>query len=301
MICYILIGMVLTAMIIAVAETRILRVRHYELCRDRSCTGAVPRSNDPEKDNRRAAGSAQLHEKKFRIVIVSDLHCTRFGKKNIRLIEKIKALHPDIMIVAGDVINGRAEDSEYAEEFFDALNQAGIKAYYTFGNHEQKLSLIGEDIFDAYESNIGFHVTVLNNKTVSVDGAIELKGLLIPLKMYRDRYCEIEKYFDAVKLAGRFEDNGHYHILVAHDPTYAELYKEIDADLIIGGHLHGGIIRIPFIGGIISPRHRLFPRRTRGMYDIGKSKLLVTSGVGWHALPFRFCNDPQICVLDIKR
>ena len=78
-----------------------------------------------------------------------------------------------------------------------------------------------------------------------------------------------------------------------------ELLSKTGADLIIGGHLHGGIIRLPFIGGLISPRHRLFPHRTKGLFEEGKGKLLVTSGVGWHALPFRFLNNPEICVLEV--
>ncbi len=277
-IVYCLLGLILAAALTAVIETRILRVTHYELDVGKNCSGI---------------------KKPLKVVIVSDLHCTRFGTGNRRLVERIAEQNADLVIVVGDVINGRPQDIRYATEFFGQLNDRGIDTVYVFGNHEQKLSLVDEDELDTYTSLMKKLVRVVNNETIEIGGLV-IKGLLIPLKMYRDRMINISDYFDPVGLAGEFEDDGKYHILVAHDPTFAAMYSRIGADLIISGHLHGGIIRIPFIGGLISPRHKLFPRRTKGMFDEGKAKLLVTSGIGWHALPFRFFNDPQIAVLEIK-
>ncbi len=277
-IIYIIFGLMITAMIMAVIETRILRVTHYEIIAD------CPSDQD---------------EKTVRIAIVSDLHCTRFGKKNKRLIDKIAGQKADFLIVAGDVINSRPGDLRYAVEFFDGLRNEGVEAYYFFGNHEQKLVLYGENELQIFENEMKSHVRIVNNDTVEVKGTV-LKGLLIPLRMYRDSLSNIAGYFDATGLAGSFCDDGKYHILVAHDPTFVDYYRDINADLTIGGHLHGGIIRLPFVGGLISPRHRLFPGKTKGLYDEGNGKLLVTSGVGWHALPFRFLNDPQIVILEIK-
>ena len=278
-IVWILIGLILLAMTVAVVETRILGVKRYSAA-ELAVTGDA-----------QAVGTV-------RVVVVSDLHCTRFGSKNRRLIDLITAQKPDLVIVAGDVINSRPSDTEYSKEFFDGLKASGIETVYIFGNHEQKLSLIGEEEFNAYVNELGSHVRIVNNDTFVFKG-ITIKGLLIPLRMYRDKLSNIETYFKATELIDSFEDDGNYHILVAHDPTFAPMYKEIGADLIIGGHLHGGIIRLPFIGGLISPRHRLFPRRTKGLFEEGKGKLLVTSGVGWHALPFRFLNYPEICVLEV--
>jgi len=279
MFVYILLCVAALAIIVAVVETRIIRVKHYVIHSDRTDLGKSA--------------------KNIKIALVSDLHCTRFGKNNRRLINKITSQDFDFLIVAGDVINGRPDDLKYAVEFFDAVKEKGIKAYYTYGNHEQKLSLIDDAALDDYESAIKDHVEIVNNDTVVSDG-ITLKGLLIPLCMYRDKFDNIKNYFNAEKLVGKFANDGNYHILVAHDPTFASMYKEIGADLIVSGHLHGGILRIPFIGGVISPRHELFPRRTRGLYDEGNAKLLVSSGIGWHAIPLRFCNDPQICVIEIS-
>lgn len=278
---WILLGMILLAMTVAVVETRILRVTRY------SALELAP-------------GLAASQNGTTRIVVVSDLHCTGFGRGNRRLIDMIAKEKPDLLIVAGDVINSRPCDIKYSKEFFDGLKASGIETCYVFGNHEQKLSLIGEEEFNAYVNEMSSHVRIVNNDTF-IFGGITIKGLLIPLRMYRDRLSNIETYFDATELVGRFEDDGNYHILIAHDPTFASMYRDIGADLIIGGHLHGGIIRLPFIGGLISPRHRLFPRRTKGLFDEGNGKLLVTGGVGWHALPFRFLNDPEICVLEIPK
>ena len=265
------------AMIVAFIETRVLRVKTYKI--------TAPDNTDISY---------------IRIALVSDLHSTGFGKKNRRLINKIVATEPDLLIVAGDVINGRESETGYSVDFFDAVGKAGIDTIYVYGNHEQKLTYISEEAYSAYTEELKKHVRIVNNETVETHGIV-IKGLLIPLPMYRDRFSAIEQYFDAERLVSKFRDDGKYHILVAHDPTFSNYYEKLGSHLMIGGHLHGGVLRLPLIGGIISPRHRLFPRRTRGLYDQGDGKLLVTSGIGWHAVPFRFCNDPQICVIEISK
>ncbi|MCR5829448.1 MAG: metallophosphoesterase [Lachnospiraceae bacterium] len=276
MLIYIILGLCVIALIVAIVETRLLRVKHYTI--------------DSQNSNLK---------KNIKIALISDMHCTVFGKNNKRLIDKIADLNCDFLIVAGDVINGKPDDLSYALDFFKGIKEKGIKTYYFYGNHEQKLSMTDEKSFEDYGSEIRKFVETVNNDTVVLDG-ITLKGLLIPLKMYRDKISEIEKYFNAVQLVGEFDNDGNYHILVAHDPTFASMYDAVGADLILSGHLHGGIIRIPFLGGVITPRHKLFTGRTRGIYDQGKGKILITSGIGWHAIPLRFCNDPEICMIEIR-
>lgn len=279
---------ILVCIAVSVLETRFITVTDFGVMNHREPSGNVnEQSGNPFKG------------RLFRIVVVSDLHCTRFGKKNSRLICRIRDLKPDLLLVAGDVINSRVSDIGYAKEFFSELKTAGINTLYTFGNHEQKLLRIGKEEYEDYKSEMDRFVRILNNETITI-GSITIKGLLIPPDMYRDRMVEIRDYFDAERLVGRFEKDGNYHILVAHDPTFADLYRPVGADLIIGGHLHGGLVRLPFVGGLISPRHRIFPKKTKGLFDEGKSRLLVTSGIGWHALPIRFLNNPEICVFSLE-
>lgn len=56
------------------------------------------------------------------------------------------------------------------------------------------------------------------------------------------------------------------NVLLAHNPVYFDTYAAWGADLTLSGHLHGGIVRLPLLGGVISPQMKLFPDYTRGCY-----------------------------------
>ncbi len=60
-------------------------------------------------------------------------------------------------------------------------------------------------------------------------------------------------------------DTGPYNILLTHNPLYADSYSNWGADLTPSWHIHGGMIRISFIGGLLSPEREFFPK-----YDTGK-------------------------------
>ena len=63
-----------------------------------------------------------------------------------------------------------------------------------------------------------------------------------------------------------------YQILLAHNPLWAKAYADWGADLVFSGHVHGGIIRLPFFGGILSPERRFFPKYSAGVYDLSGCK-----------------------------
>ncbi len=92
-------------------------------------------------------------------------------------------------------------------------------------------------------------------------------------------------------------DTENYHILLAHNPECFSAYADWQADLSLGGHYHGGIIRIPGLGGLISPKYRLFPDYTSGAYKKGNTTMLVSKGLGTHTIHFRLFNRPEINIL----
>ena len=90
-----------------------------------------------------------------------------------------------------------------------------------------------------------------------------------------------------------------YCILMAHHPLYAETYWKWGADLVLSGHLHGGIARLPLLGGVISPQFRLFPRYSGDCYEKDGKYIVVSKGLGTHTINFRFWNPAELVVLDI--
>ena len=121
----------------------------------------------------------------------------------------------------------------------------------------------------------------------------------MPLKYYR-KFCSLP--YDIQDLQRHFGNPGKdaYHILLAHNPVYFEQYARWGADLTLSGHLHGGIIRIPGIGGLITPQARLFPRYDRGLFEKDGKYMVVSPGLGEHTVPIRIFNPPQLIGIVIK-
>ena len=241
-----------------------------------------------------------------RIVFLSDLHCTRFGRHNRRLTDMIAKAAPSMIIIGGDVVNGRSnEHFEYAEELFTALARLNVPVYYSFGNHEYRLihNHGKKSTFRSYYNLSKQYCNLLNNDSVKLgkgDKAARIFGLALPLEQFKKKVSEglINPVSDYLGTAQPSD----YNILIAHDPSYYKDYLEWGADLILSGHLHGGIIRLPFFGGLISPRYSLFPKPDKGLYRYeGDKTMVISGGIGWHGLPLRFLNRPEIIVLNMRR
>ena len=95
-------------------------------------------------------------------------------------------------------------------------------------------------------------------------------------------------------------DKDKFNILLSHNPLYFETYEKWGADLIFSGHIHGGLINIPFIGGLLSPERKLFPKYSGGDYNINDSKMIVSRGLGYSTINLRVFNNPEICVVELK-
>ena len=91
--------------------------------------------------------------------------------------------------------------------------------------------------------------------------------------------------------------------LLAHNPDYFRSYCTLHPDLIVSGHNHGGMIRIPGIGGVISPRLHPFPKYDYGVYESAdiKTKMVVTAGCGMHSIHIRINNPPEMVVIDVNK
>ena len=91
-----------------------------------------------------------------------------------------------------------------------------------------------------------------------------------------------------------------YNILLSHNPLYYPAYRDWGADLTLSGHIHGGIIRIPGLGGLLSPDLTLFPRYDGGHFTERGKHLIVSRGLGNHFL-VRVMNPPEIGVITLAR
>ena len=97
-----------------------------------------------------------------------------------------------------------------------------------------------------------------------------------------------------------FTNDSTFNILLSHSPFDFEVFAEWGADLVLSGHVHGGLIRLPFIGGVLSPERTFFPKYDSGEYSIEDSTMIVSRGLGNGTINLRVFNNPEICVIELK-
>ena len=243
----------------------------------------------------------------YNIVQISDLHSKLFGENNKKLIQKIKSLNPDIVVVTGDLIDGENNNYNVALDFMKEISKL-YRVYYIIGNHEQK-SLIKKykdeykDYFNKLHQ-IDF-VNLDNNKVEIVKGEsnINLYGLTVPYSCYKYLFdnqetTSIDINFLEEKL-GKV-DREQFNILLAHTPFYFDEYEKWGADLTLCGHVHGGIVRLPLVGGLLSPDRKFFPKYDLGEYIKNKSTMIVSKGLGGSKVLIRVNCKPEILNIKLK-
>lgn len=231
----------------------------------------------------------------IRITLLSDLHNHEFGEKNYELVEAIRQLQPDIIVMAGDMVDYHETDVSVVLALCDDLKRIA-PVYYVLGNHEGVLMYAngGNDIpLDTYLYQLGIHVMYQGSEDVETAGGIVTLGAFsVP---------EDEAEYIDSQLLETFEQSENYKIIVSHFPSiFYEYLYEGDFDLAFAGHYHGGMIRIPGIGGIYHMDDGFFPRYSGGEYQLGKGTLIVSRGLGDHSVFPRINNTPELVSVDIE-
>lgn len=233
----------------------------------------------------------------FRIVFITDLHGNRHGKNNNKLLQMIENNTPDVIAVAGDLI---VKDGKGEKEAVELLHYLAKKypVFYAPGNHEVRLKN-----YSLYKNNVQKTGTLyLENAYEEMEQKICFAGLDLPLFWYHKCYQKRNMSLQVLnELLPNFEKKGKFTILIAHNPEYFPVYEQWGADLVLSGHVHGGIMKLPFLGGVIAPSLRLFPKYDSGRFDLGKSTMILSRGLGLHDIKLRFFNRPELSIIDIHK
>lgn len=242
-----------------------------------------------------------------KFAVVADLHAHVYGRDNDILIQKIKEQKPDIILVPGDMIVSRyPETYETAYQTFEKLTEIA-PVYFSNGNHESRISkvpVMQTEAFLEYENRVrklGVHI--LNNASEEVilhGGKFCISGLEIPLECYgKGSYEPLPEHFIRDVLGDAKQDA--VQILMAHNPMFAKEYAEWGADVSVCGHTHGGLVRIPGIGSVISPQFELFPKYDAGEFDFGDRKVYVSKGLGTHTFHIRVFDRAEVLMIRINK
>ena len=218
----------------------------------------------------------------YRIVHISDFHCKEFGDGESDLIAMIRNAEPDLILFTGDSIDDEHSLDNYRDLITGIYDVAPI--YYVNGNHEYDASA---PLAEMKELNEKYQVHDLNDASVVVEhngDSILLSGLDFRLTM-RGLRNNID-----------YANTTMFNILLYHGTDKFDGIAPYNYDLVLSGHTHGGIVCLPFIGGIISNQKELFPKYDSGMYTSGLSTMISSRGLGDASIP-RFHNPREvICI-----
>ncbi len=236
------------------------------------------------------------------IAQLSDMHSKPFKK----VIEKLKAIKPDVIMITGDFINDHGKNKEKMFEIGKELLSLS-PVYYITGNHERRLDYF--DVLMKELSDLGFTVLlndiseeIINGNRITVLGLDENQASFEDYKARKKGtfvYKNMQPYFD------KLEKSNGFKIVLSHFPENFETVKEnnysqYNFDLQLSGHAHGGQFILPFIGPVFSPGQGLFPKYARGSFG-EKPRLIISRGLGNSEFPLRLFNHPEINIIKLTK
>ena len=239
------------------------------------------------------------------LVFLSDLHDNTFGEKNEKLLKEIKRIHPDAVLIGGDTMvtkPGRADLSR-TKELLQGISRLSFPVFYANGNHEQRMQRdrgVYGSMYDEFRKLLEeYQVNYLQNKTVQWRDDIAVSGVDIAWKYYQDFHPDSMVPSYLTRRLGKAESE-RFQILLAHSPLFFDAYAGWGADLSLAGHFHGGTIRLPGLGGVMTPQYQFFHPFCGGVFEQNGRWMLVSRGLGTHSINIRIGNRPQLAVIRLE-
>ena len=238
-----------------------------------------------------------------RIALLSDLHGKSFGRDNSRLIAKIGEQTPDAIFLDGDMID-RSADSADVQELLRLIKRLHEIApvYFAPGNHELEYMQTDTSLLTQV-TEAGAVIVNDSYVDVAIAGQPLRIGGTMGHAFYFGRSEEEFSSSPEYQFLKAFEDTDVPKICLAHMPDtfiFNGAYNLWNVDLILSGHTHGGLIRLPFIGGLYAPMQGWFPEYDQGYFRLGEHmQMVITSGLAGHGMIPRINNPPEIVVIDL--
>ncbi len=241
--------------------------------------------------------SPQLQDTEcYRLLHISDLHVERITARELTLLELVESLKPDLIVLTGDYLNlssvrdARAQAG--ARELLAALCERSgpghrdrVPVFAITGSPPVDLKGVVPEIFE------GLPIIWLQDEVVHLEtsgGNISIVGLR----------CTRERMRDAARLRDLLVSvpEDHFVVLLYHSPDLMPDVVELGVDLYLCGHTHGGQIRLPLFGAVITSS-AFWKRYEMGRYEEKGTTLYVSRGLGMEGLGApraRFLSSPEI-------
>ena len=261
-------------------------------------------------------------EEGLRIIQISDLHAVHYD----HLVSRIQELKPDLIVLTGDIVDCHTQDDSAVVATCGQLAQTA-PTYYIYGNHERERQfgsdMLKEDVarlaqkhgveeeelvFSALPDPLrekmeaaGVDVLMNEQATLQVrNTTVDIYGVLTTSSSGFYKYAENSFYPYA------YGDEDHVKLMLIHEPYLMDIVTVEDwGDLILCGHTHGGVARLPFIGGVYEDAHGIFPEflsdgKVMGQYSVQGIPMIISSGLSNLDI-WRINNQPELVIVDINR
>ena len=262
---------------------------------------------------------------KVRIVQISDLHNCSYGKDNIKLIDRVQKLKPDLIIYTGDIVDSKAKSNDKVLSLCKKLADVA-PSYYIYGNNEVEMYYDIPLTQESLDKKFGFNdnnrqpdrlleitddltkkleasgVKVLKNKTDTITVGttdVDVYGVLTsnPSSFWSYSGKSFDEYM--------YSNESHLKITAIHEPLVFEEYTPDSwGDLVLAGHNHGGTVKIPMFGPLYTHDGGLLPERgghyVCGRYEVLGRPLIISSGLENKNI-FRINNQPELVIVDINK
>lgn len=229
----------------------------------------------------------------LRIVELADLHGRVFGRGSRRLLAAVRRAEPDLICIDGDLFDEHTDLTMLPPLLRGLCAIAPV--YYVTGNHEWRVPGLRGILAQMRACG----VTVLQDDWRVLrrgEDALVLAGTDDPCGP-AERKTPAELIADIRAEAGEAA----FLLLLTHRNDQLPQWSALGVQAVLAGHCHGGVVRLPFVGGLFGTDRRLFPAWDAGLYRQGETALYVSRGLGYTNVHFRLFNRPEVAVIVLRR
>lgn len=235
----------------------------------------------------------------YKIAQISDLHNDEFGENNCELIQLLQEIRPDMIAITGDLLDSRRTNVEKAYCFVEQAVKIA-PCYYVTGNHESRK----KEYLQLEEKMKKSGVIILRDAktTIAKNGAeITVAGMDDPCFYVKDDKFKTMPKSVHRRVSKLMADKEGFLLMLSHRPEIFDVYCQYGVDVALTGHVHGGQIRIPGVGGVVAPNQGFLPKYDAGVFERGETKMVLSRGLGQSIIPFRVNNPPELVVVELKK